>query len=872
MTDVESSTGHLRSLGQEYGDVLALHHGVLREVVAEEGGLEAGCEGDSLCVVFAECSSALRAAVSAQRRLIETDWPDSPWRDRMAVHSGDVVLGESGAVGMALHEAARVRSVAHGGQIVVTEVARASTVEAVSPDVDFVDLGFHSVRDFPTAVRLYQVRAVGLPIDFPALRTMASKSVPMARTSFVGRVSELDDLLTRIEDARIVTVTGPGGCGKTRMAYEAARRADFGRIVVVELAGIREDSQVAIEVASAVGARRPEEITDAVGAGALLLVLDNCEHVIEAVGWLVSRLCDSCPAAVVLATSREPLGIAGEVVCQVPRLEMDDARALFRARAVDPGDGELVTVACERLGRMPLAIELAAARVRSMTLAALVDRLDDQLGLLTTGSRDVPRQQTLRATLEWSHQLLTPPERAVFRRLAVFAGGFSLDAAEAVTRHANENVVRVLDGLVAKSVVDLSPSRDRYGLLEPVRQFALEQLTLADERDMIEEAHLHWATLLARQANRKLFADQRKWTDVLDRERDNMAAAISWALSNEQPSAACTIVSNLAWYWFTSARIDSFVWIPRLLEQLDLLTPRDRAKALLAAGMIYSDDHSDERPLAWLSEAESIFRSVGNRRTLGATLFWLGRAQAGRSRFETAAAVFDEALAIHEEGGDLFGVGWCLTWTGALARHRNDLDADEQIQTRVLEICETVPHVAAQAWRELSLVAAERGDLTLANHRITHAVELYRQLGDRWQLGIAIANQADYLLDANPNAAAGHTIEALRILRDLGAGPDLGFVLLTAAELLLQDGRPAKAATILGAVYENIEPAIQHRPFRAPTLRGLRFLRHETGYERELGIGQRLGVRGATDAAIGWLAATGRGQSAAGTAPRRQPT
>jgi predicted ATPase len=220
---------------------------------------------------------------------------------------------------------------------------------------------------------------------------MASKAVPVARTSFVGRVNELGDLVARIEDSRIVTVTGPGGSGKTRLAYEAARRADFAWVMVVELAGVRDDSQVAVEVAAALGARRPEEISDGVGAGPLLLVLDNCEHVIEAAASLVSRLWDACPGAVVLATSREPLAIAGEVVWPVPPLEMDDAFTLFRARAPGPGDGELVTEVCERLGRMPLAIELAAARVPSMALAELVDRLDDQLGLLTTGSRDVPR-------------------------------------------------------------------------------------------------------------------------------------------------------------------------------------------------------------------------------------------------------------------------------------------------------------------------------------------------------------------------------------------------------------------------------------------------------------------------------------------------
>jgi predicted ATPase/class 3 adenylate cyclase len=862
MTDLESSTEHLRSLGEEYGTVLARHHRILREAVAQEGGVEVGSEGDSLAVVLRDSSAALRAAVSAQRRLTETDWPDAPWRDRMAVHSGEVVLGESGAVGMALHEAARVRSVAHGGQIIVTELARASTVGPLGSDVELVDLGSHSVRDFPAAVRLYQVRAAGLPTDFPALRTMASRAVPAARTSFVGRGSELDDLLARLEDSRILTVTGPGGSGKTRLAYEAARRADSTWVVVVELAGVREDSQVVIEVAAALGARRPDEISEAVGARQLLLVLDNCEHVIAAAGSLVSGLCDACPAAVVLATSREPLGLAGEVVWPVPRLGIDDAVALFRTRATGPRDDELVTIACERLGRMPLAIELAAARVRSMALAELVDRLDDQLGLLTAGSRDIPRQQTLRATLEWSHQLLAPEERAVFRRLAVFAGGFRLDAAEAVAYQGNEDVVSVLDGLVTKSLVDLLPERARYRLLEPVRQYALERLTLAGERDVIQEAQLRWATQLARDASRMLFADQRKWTAVLDAERDNMGAAIGWALSHGRPDAACRIVSSLAWYWFTSAKSDSLVWIPRLLEELDVLAPSDRAKALLAAGLTLNDHLQDEQPVVWLREAESMFRRLGNRRALGATLFWLGRAEAGRDRFQEAVAIFDEAVTIYEELGDLFGLGWSLSWTGILARLQGDLASDEQVQERVLDICEAVPHVAAQAWSELSEVAAERDDVTLANEYITRAAELYRDLGDRWQLGITAGKHADYLIETDPGGSAIHLIEALTILRDMGADPDLYYQLVRAAVLVLRNDRPAKAATIVGAVRENVEARAEAKwpRYRRPMLRALRSLLHESGYKREVAVGQRLGVRGATEAAINWLSDTRYGE------------
>jgi hypothetical protein len=248
---------------------------------------------------------------------------------------------------------------------------------------------------------------------------------------------------------------------------------------------------------------------------------------------------------------------------------------------------------------------------------------------------------------------------------------------------------------------------------------------------------------------------------------------------------------------------------------------------------------------------------------LAATLFWLGRAQAGRSSFQTSAAVFDEAVAIHEELGDLFGLGWSLTWTGILARLRGDLALDAQVQARVLDICRDVPHVAAQAWSELSVIAAERGDMMLAADYITRAAELFRDLGDRCKLAMTVARQAEYLLEADPNGAVSHNIEALTILRDMGADIDLYFALETAAGLLLQGGRPAMAATIVGVLGEHLTRRDDAwEKYQRPVLQTLRSLLQETAYEREIGIGQRLGVRCATDAAISWLDETGlRGRS-----------
>ncbi|MEY2434385.1 MAG: hypothetical protein QOC92_4110, partial [Acidimicrobiaceae bacterium] len=572
-TDLEGSTAHLRALSDRYGEVLARHNEIIRSAVTEAGGTEVGAEGDSIAALFPSPAAGVRAAIAAQRALATEPWPDSPWRVRMAVHAGVVETTGAGAIGIGLHEAARLRNIAHGGQIVVSEAAATHGVDA-----QLTDLGLHNVRDFATPVRIHQVKATGLDDSFPPLRTSAGRDIPRAATPFIGRVDELEALLTVLSTSQIVTLTGAGGSGKTRLAYEVARRVETPWIVVVELAGLRDPSQVEGQIATRVGVGDPSAIASAIGERELLLVMDNCEHVVDAAASIVASLASVCTNLSVLATSREPLHVTGERVWPVPVLQPREASELFQSRAQTRRDEALIATMCERLGWMPLAIELAAARVRSMPLDQLVSRLDDQLRVLTTGARDIPRQQTLRATLDWSHQLLTYDEGVVFRRVGVFAGGFTLPAAEAVAVVPTDvDVPRALDGLVMKSLVDFTPE-GRYRMLEPVRQYAIERLQEVGEEERVLEGHLRWVTHIATDTARQLFVD-RESVDVLDHERDNVGAAIGWAFDTGRLVQSTNLVSRLAWYWFTSGRSESYVWLPRLLDQVDSLEIRDRGKA-----------------------------------------------------------------------------------------------------------------------------------------------------------------------------------------------------------------------------------------------------------------------------------------------------
>jgi predicted ATPase len=857
MTDLEGSTAHLRALGGDYGTVLAQHHAIIRKALESEAGVEVGSEGDSFAAVFPGSAAALRAAVAVQRGLLDADWPDSPWRVRMAVHSGPVEMTEAGAVGMCLHETARIRAVVHGGQIVVSGRAWEAIDDPVPAEIRMIDLGRHTVRDFDSPVRLYQLAAPGLRTDFPALRTMAARGIPPARTSFVGRTSELDELSAKLSAARLVTVTGPGGSGKTRLAYEVARRVEIDDVVVVELAGLRDASQVDAEVARRVGARQADDIIPTIGARDLLLVVDNCEHLMPRVALLMSELLTACEGLVVLATSREPLGVAGEVVWPTPQLRSDDAMTLFKARAArDLEDESLVRAACDRLGRMPLAIELAVARVRSVPLAELVRRLEDQLRLLTSGARDVPRQQALRATLDWSYDLLSDNEQVVFRRLGVFAGGFTLDAAEAVAASVDDvDVLDAIDGLVLKSLLELSTDEDRYRMLEPVRQYAVDHLRATGDDHSTCERHTLWAARFAADGSRNLVtSQQRYWTSVLDGERDNFGAAIGWALDNDRPSLAATIVSSLAWYWFSSGRNEGYIWVPRVMAVLDSLGRKDRAKALLAAGITYCDFTDDDRPLEWLDEASNIFRQLGHERGLGSVLFWLGRAASGRGDAR-AESVFADCAAVNERIGDLFGWGWSMSWLGSFARTRGEFDEAEAIGWQVMARCSDISHVVGAAWNELAQVASDRGEPDKAMDYSSRALLKFRELGDRWQIAMSLYFRAGFALDLSVDASASCTVETLTQLRELGADPDIKAQLPFAAGLLLAAGRREDAATAAGAagVDTHAKPP-RYLPLNLrDMMNAVWALPTEPDLTPSLERGRRLGIRDAADATIEWL-------------------
>jgi predicted ATPase/class 3 adenylate cyclase len=610
LADVEGSTRLWQTQSEEMTAAVVRLDRAVCDIVAAHGGVrpvEQG-EGDSFVVAFARASDAAACALELQRA------PFAPIRLRIGVHTGETQLRDEGNyIGPTVNRTAHLRDLAHGGQTVLSGATEGMVVDCLPAGAWLIDLGTHPLRDLPRPERVVQLCHPDLRNDFPPLRTakaVVSHNLPMQLTSFVGRAAQMTDVEKLLVDNRLVTLTGAGGAGKTRLAVEiAARIAPEFRYGVwyVDLAPVTHPGVVPVAVGRALGLpdqpgrSTMDTLLRFVRDRQMLVVLDNCEHLLDASAELVVALLGAAPGLTVLATSREPIGVAGEVSWRAPSLSLaDEAIELFIDRAhrarpdfrLTDDNTKTVTEICRRLDGVPLAIELAAARVRALSLAEILDGLHDRFRLLTGGARTaVRRQQTLRASVDWSYALLTEPERVLFRRLAVFLGAFDLEAAQAVAGGADRPRFQVLDMvtlLVDKSLVvaDNSGGATRYRLLETVRQYALEKLGESGEADAVRSRHRDYYTAMAAVLDAPAGRDYEGRVEQAETEVDNLRAAFLWSRENCDIELALALASSLQPLWLSQGRIrEGRAWFDAALADLDAqrpeVAPAVRARALL---------------------------------------------------------------------------------------------------------------------------------------------------------------------------------------------------------------------------------------------------------------------------------------------------
>ncbi len=814
-TDIEDSTGLLTALGDRYADALAAHHRVLRESFARHGGVELMTEGDAFFVVFRSPIEAIRSAAEAQRALSAREWPDGrQLRVRMGLHTGEAVLGGDNYVGLDVHRASRITAAGHGGQVLTSDATRALVEQGLPDGVGLRDLGRHRLKGLPAPEHIFQLTVDGLPADFPLLHSLeaAAHNLPPALTSFIGRERQVAEIVQRLASARLLTLTGPGGTGKTRLAIRVAEEVigDYeDGCWFVALDALRDPQLVPSTIADTLGVKVAPDQSAILALSAwlaereLLLVLDNFEQVAGAAND-VATLLESAPRLRVLVTSRVPLGLYGEQEYPVPPLasagELRSAAAvgadalsqyeavqLFieRAVAVKPDfrvtntNAPAVAEICARLDGLPLAIELAAARVKLLSPEQMLDRLEKSLSFLSSTAQNLPpRQRTLHGAIDWSHDLLGEADKRLFRRLSVFRGGFALDAAEEVVGQVDlgADMLESVASLVNKSllIVQEQDSETRFAMLETIRQYARERLIESGEADEVMRRHAALFFGLALAAERALMgAEQLTWLARLDRDHDNLRAALERAPELGMLDEALEAAGALWRYWQLRAH---FAEAQAIFERL-LAWPggsgEARARALTGAGGIAYWSGDTDATARHYREASALYEEIGDRARLAEALYNEAFVPMLTGRPAEARPLLQRAAALYRDVGNAVGAAeaeWVMAFTYFLEGEPQDA---LPLAQRALEA-----HRAAGArWSVadslvgLAFVQASLGLWQDAAASTRESLEIFREMGNELGQGMvfeAVGAFATAVGDAERGALLLAKAEQLK--EQLGGG------------------------------------------------------------------------------------------------------
>jgi predicted ATPase/class 3 adenylate cyclase len=870
-TDIEGSTRLWEQHPESMGRALARHDALLTEQIEQHGGhvVRSRGEGDSFFAVFARATDALAAVCALQQALLTELWPDdgAPLRVRAALHTGEAEWRQKDYYGAAVNRCARLRAVAHGGQTLVSAATQELVRDQLPAGASLRDLGSHRLKDLQHPEQLFQLLHPALPADFPPLRSLAAfaHNLPVQLTRFIGREKEMAEVKRLLAASRLLTLTGSGGCGKTRLALQVAAEVleEYpDGVWLVELAALADPALVVQLVVSALGIceepSRPliQTLMDYLRSKQLLLVMDNCEHLLTACASLADTLLRSCPHLRLLASSREGLGIAGEQTYRVPSLSVPDlqqlpspeglqefeAVQLFAARAalsqpafaVTAANAPAVVQVCQRLDGIPLAIELAAARVKALPVEKIAERLDDRFRLLTGGSRTaLPRQQTLRALIDWSYDLLSEPERALLRRLSVFVSGWTLDAAEAVcsdfrVREAAQiqnpecetqsaDVLDLLTQLVEKSlVVYEEPGSQaepgwgaaRYRLLETVRQYARDRLLEAGDAVSARNRHLGFFVHLSLQAEPQLRGpEQAEWLNRLETEHDNLRAALTWSMVDPEVETALRLVEALATFMYAQGHLsEAREWVASLLPLIRNQPTAARATALGLAGNLAWQQGDLEPAHGFYEESLAIWRDLGDQERIAESFHGIAKVVEHQGDLEKARLLFQQCLAIRQQVSHPvqiamanFGLGWVALKLGEYRVARDYFEEGRAMSQRARN-----PLMIAWGLRNLGEVAQSEGDRDAARAYYAESLPI---MHDKWGLtGLLASMGALALEEGDYGTARSSFCKSLRLIHELGLKSQAGLLTAALAEVDFHVGNHVRAAQLLGASASLPEP------------------------------------------------------------------
>jgi predicted ATPase/class 3 adenylate cyclase len=828
-TDIEGST----KLAQEYADampsLLARHNEILKQAIEGHNGFVFQIVGDSFCASFHNASDALHAALEAQRSLHHEPWTPAPIKARMGIHTGQAEFQENGEYQgyLTLSHAQRLMSAAHGGQVLLSFTTQELVRDEMPEGVNLRDMGERRLKDVIRSEHIYQLVIADLPNEFPPIKTLDvyHHNLPAQMTSFIGRETEMAEIKQALKTHRLVTLTGSGGAGKSRLSLQVSmdclhQFADG--VWLVELAPVTDPALVPQTLLSTFNLREDRHrstmdvLVDYLRSKTLLLVLDNCEHLIEACAQISDSLLQACPNLRILASSREALGIPGEVAYRVPslktpnpeqlpplaQLEKADSIRLFieRAAIAKPGftltDVNAFSLAqiCYRLDGIPLAIELAASRVKVLSPDQIAARLDDRFRLLTGGSRTaLPRQQTLRAMIDWSYSLLSDPEKTLFRRLAVFVGGWTLEAAESVCANVEQDASRILSydvldlltRLVDKSlvVIEESAGEIRYHRLETIRQYSREKFFETDEVGMVRDRHLDFFVHFAELVDEKLKSgEQLLWHRRMSAEQDNLRAALEWGLGRN-PDNALRIAGAANLFWTAGGySAEGFRWTQQALEQTENTSATNgitkeqrlvaRAKALCGLTRLYLSlgDNASAKRVA--EESVALYRQSQDLRGLAFALVILAYPLEFLGERIQAEAALQESYSIGREEGDVYVICRALNRLGhVIVDLYHDINLSQRYVEESLRLAReaSLRSQEAQALEILGFIANNRNDPEAARKYLQESARAYGDIGASFNVILEKSNLAHLERKlGNYTEALDYYRETITAFRDMG--------------------------------------------------------------------------------------------------------
>jgi predicted ATPase/class 3 adenylate cyclase len=838
-SDIEGSTTLLNRLGDRYGEALSAQRAIMREAISGCRGRELGTEGDSFFVVFESAGNAATCCVEAQRALLGYDWPEGvPVRVRMGLHSGEPTRHEDGYVGLDVHRAARIAAAAHGGQVVLSDATWQLAQPRLPAGVSARDLGWHRLKDIEAPERIYQLLVPGLPELFAPLKSLGARSrLPVPLTPLVGRERDLERVRAALArpEVRVVTLTGPGGVGKTRLALAAAASLDQAfphGVFFVPLATVRDGEVMWKTIAESldVGAHGPDAVTGYLSDRRALLVLDNLEQ-LHGAAEVVAALCAAAPGVVVLASSRRPLHLAGERELPVPPLRVPAeagveevagcaAARLFvqQAGLVRPGfgvsEGNAADIAaiCRRLDGLPLAIELAASRLRLLSPHALLARLGRTLDLAAVDTGQPSRQQRLRTTIAWSYDLLEPELAIAFRRAGVFAGGCDLDALAAVVaagpgESAGADPLELVSGLLDVSLITVTDGADgepRVSMLETIRDYALERLQEAGDLDDARRRHARHYAGVAERADEELRGSGPGHLAALDRleaEHDNLRAALAWSLDTptadpapadrERAAIGLRLAQALALFWYRHGYLsEGLRWLQRAID----LAAEDGGAPLAQLahwlGVLLQQQGEPQASVRVLERSLAIWRDLGDRDQQARELNSLGITHHYLGDLDTARALLEESAAIAREVGSDMRVAAALTNLGQAESDAGNFDRATEVLQEALALDRKQADMLGVALDQQSLagVSLRAGRGRQARELLADMSDYVASCGDPELLATTLELSAATEAQLNEGLRAARRVGAAEAIREKTGIP------LKQADLLERFLAPARAA------------------------------------------------------------------------------